>query len=92
MTDSSRNTVRKYIHKFIQKRIIEGRDFRIDAESESSNVIITQSFEKLLGKESAVGKIIQSPRGIEDGLFTNMTVVGVVSDYVLAICMANRAR
>ena len=37
---------------------------------------------KLMGKESAVGKIIQSPRGNSDDVFTNMTVVGVVKDYV----------
>jgi putative ABC transport system permease protein len=62
--------------------IIEGRDFKSDAAAESSNIIITQSMEKIMGKESAIGKIIQSPRGNEDGVFTNMTVVGVVSDYV----------
>ena len=35
-----------------------------------------------MGKESAVGKIIQSPRNNPDGVFTNMTVIGVVKDYV----------
>lgn len=36
----------------------------------------------MMGKESPVGKIIQSPRGNPDGVFTNMTVIGVVKDYM----------
>ena len=63
-------------------QIIHGRDFSNDASSENSNVIINESMEKMMGKESAVGKIIQSPRGNADGIFTNMTVIGVVKDYV----------
>jgi predicted permease len=63
-------------------QVIEGRDFRIDDPSESSNVVITQSMAKLLGEESAIGKVIESPRGNKDGVFTNMTVVGVISDYI----------
>jgi ABC-type antimicrobial peptide transport system permease subunit len=63
-------------------KIIEGRDFSNSASSENSNVIINEAMEKLMGKESAVGKIIQSPRGNADGVFTNMTVIGVVKDYV----------
>jgi putative ABC transport system permease protein len=63
-------------------KIAEGRDFRTDASSEASNVIITGSMEKMMGKESAIGKIIQSPRENEEGVYSNMTVVGVISDYV----------
>jgi putative ABC transport system permease protein len=63
-------------------QIIQGRDFSNDAASENSNVIINESMGKMMGKESAVGKIIQSPRGNADGVFTNMTVIGVVKDYV----------
>ena len=63
-------------------QITQGRDFSNDAASENSNVIINESMEKMMGKESAVGKIIQSPRGNADGVFTNMTVIGVVKDYV----------
>jgi len=59
-----------------------GRDFTSAEASGNSTVIITQSFEKLLGEGSAVGKIIRSPRGQAEGVFTNMTVVGVVDDYV----------
>ncbi|HEY2725543.1 MAG TPA: FtsX-like permease family protein, partial [Parafilimonas sp.] len=53
-----------------------------DGNSNNSSVIISQSLAKILGKESAVGKIIQSPRGQEDGKFENVTVTGVVKDYV----------
>jgi ABC-type antimicrobial peptide transport system permease subunit len=63
-------------------KIIEGRDFSNNAASENSNVIINEAMAKLMGKESAVGKIIRSPRGNADGVFTNMTVIGVVKDYV----------
>jgi len=63
-------------------QVIEGSDFAPNAATESSKVIITQSMAKQMGEGSAVGKIIQSPRGNEEGVFTNMTVVGVISDYV----------
>ena len=62
-------------------RILEGRDFN-NGPSENSHVIINESLAKLVDKQSAVGKIIQSPRGNPDGVFTNMTVIGVVSDYI----------
>ncbi|HEV8284512.1 MAG TPA: ABC transporter permease [Chitinophagaceae bacterium] len=63
-------------------QIIKGSDFSNNAASENSNVIINESMEKIMGKESAVGKIIQSPRRNPDGVFTDMTVIGVVKDYV----------
>ncbi|HLY69107.1 MAG TPA: ABC transporter permease [Puia sp.] len=63
-------------------QLIEGRDFTNDTAAEKSHVIINQSLAKLMGKESAVGKIIQSPRGNQDGVYTNMTVIGVVKDFV----------
>ncbi len=62
--------------------IIDGRDFSNNASSQNSSVIINESMTKLMGEGSAVGKIIQSPRGNSDNVFTNMTVVGVVKDYV----------
>ncbi len=63
-------------------QIIDGRDFSKNASAENSNVIINESMAKMMGKENAVGKFIQSPRGNPDGDFTNMTVIGVVKDYV----------
>ena len=63
-------------------QIVEGKDFSNNAAAGSSNVIINEAMEKMMGKESAVGKIIQNPRGNEDGKFTNVTVIGVVKDYI----------
>jgi putative ABC transport system permease protein len=63
-------------------QIVDGRDFRGNAAPESSNVIINESMAKLMGKESAVGKIIQSSRNNPNKLFTNMTVIGIVKNYV----------
>ncbi len=63
-------------------QIIDGKDFNADGTSNNSNVIISESLAKILGKESPVGKIIQSPRGQQDGEFENVTVTGVVEDYV----------
>lgn len=63
-------------------KILEGRDFGENSLVESGNVIINESMANLMDKELAVGKIIQSPRGNPDGVFTNMTVIGVVSNFV----------
>jgi ABC-type antimicrobial peptide transport system permease subunit len=63
-------------------KIIEGRNFSNNAASENSNVIINESMAKMMGKESAVGKIIQNPRDNPDGIFTNVAVIGVVKDYI----------
>ncbi len=62
--------------------ISEGRDFGAHAGVENSNVIITRSLEKILGKGTAVGKIIQSPRGNKGDAYKNFSVVGVVEDYI----------
>lgn len=63
-------------------KVLRGRDFNSNALSETSNVIINESMEKMMGMGSAIGKTIQSPRGNPDRLLSNMTVIGVVSDYV----------
>jgi putative ABC transport system permease protein len=60
-------------------KLIEGRDF---SGTENSNVIINRSFAKLMGEGPAIGKTIQSPRGNKEGVFTSLTVIGVVEDYV----------
>jgi len=62
--------------------IIQGRDFTSADMPGTSNILINKSMANLLGKGSAVGKIIQSPRGIDEGKFENTTVVGVIDDYV----------
>lgn len=63
-------------------QIVEGKDFNSNTVSENKQVIINQSMAKMMGGETAVGKIIESPRGNEDGQYTSLTVVGVVNDYV----------
>jgi len=55
--------------------IIEGHGFSDNMATDSTNVMITQSFAKLMGLESAVGKKIR--RNDE-----NYTVIGVVKDYL----------
>jgi putative ABC transport system permease protein len=63
-------------------QIAEGKDFNANTVSENKQVIINQSMAKMMGNESAVGKVIESPRGNKDGQYTSLTVVGVVKDYV----------
>ncbi len=62
-------------------KVLGGRDFQPNdtIESLSQNIIITRSFEKLMGDESAVGKIIRWKNHPEGG---SNVVVGVVNDYV----------
>ena len=56
-------------------KIVEGRNFRSDFKTDSTNVMITETLAKLMGKGPAIGKILRSG----DQPFT---VVGVVKDYV----------
>jgi len=77
---SNRNVTPEFISTS-QLKLLSGRDF-IPTDSISSkkqNVIITRSLEKLMGKNSALGKIIWNA-GDTSG--TKLTVVGVVNDYV----------
>lgn len=62
-------------------KLLDGRGFVApdSAESNNMNVIITKSFEKLMGNGSAVGKIIREGG---DTTGTKINVVGVVNDYV----------
>ena len=65
-------------------KILEGRDFNLtdtvnfDKQSYVGNIIISESFAKLLGKGSPLGKRISD----EFDSTLNATVVGVVNDYV----------
>ncbi|MBO9563102.1 MAG: ABC transporter permease, partial [Niastella sp.] len=63
-------------------KIIEGRDFDANAAAGNNAIVINQSMAKVISKESAIGKIIESPRGNEDGKYTSLTVIGVVKDYI----------
>jgi hypothetical protein len=62
-------------------QILEGRDLvqKDSVQSKSINVLITQSLEKLMGSNSAVGKTLHWD-GDTSGTIVN--VVGVVNDYV----------
>ena len=77
---SGRNVTPEFISTS-ELKILEGRDFvpTDSANSKNVNVIVTQSLEKLMGKESALGKIIWNS-GDTSG--TKLTIVGVVNDYV----------
>jgi predicted permease len=65
-------------------KIIDGRNFYItdtlnyDLKSLHANAVITESFAKLLGTGSAIGKTIFD----ENDTLLHATVVGVVNDYV----------
>ncbi len=77
---SNRNVTPEFIGTS-QLKLLEGRDF-ISTDSVTSkkeNVIITQSLEKLMGNNSALGKTLW---GVGDTSGTKLTVVGVVNDYV----------
>ena len=62
-------------------KVLEGRDFEPTDSifSKKINVIITQSFAKLMGRESAIGKLI---RYEDDTSGTVANVIGVINDYV----------
>lgn len=61
-------------------RIVESKD--LEAISDSSNIIITQSLAKLMGEESPVGKIIQSTDEDQKSGNKNFTIAGVINDYI----------
>ncbi len=63
-------------------RIIEGEDFGNNAAAATNKVIINESMAKMMGGGKVIGKIIQSQRGNKEGVFTDVTVVGVVKDYL----------
>lgn len=62
-------------------KIMDGRGFQPNdtIESQSQNIVITKSLEKLMGNESAVGKVLRWKNHPEAG---SQIVVGVVNDYV----------
>ncbi|MGC4036302.1 MAG: ABC transporter permease [Chitinophagaceae bacterium] len=62
-------------------KLLKGRNFQLSdtAYNKTLNVVITESFEKLIGNGSAVGKILRY-EGDTTGI--NATVVGVVNNYV----------
>jgi len=57
-------------------QIKRGRDFYTDGVSDSSNVIINETFASIMGKENPVGEMLKR----EDN--TQLRVIGVVKDFV----------
>ncbi|AXY73779.1 ABC transporter permease [Paraflavitalea soli] len=58
-------------------KIAEGRDFQSNAIGDSANILITETFAKMLGEGSAVGKTVTF---LSSG--DAMHVVGVVKDFI----------
>ncbi len=77
---SNRNVTTAFM-KTSGLKMLEGRDFIAtdSITSKKSNIIITQSLEKLIGKGSAIGKQIWNSGDKNPVLYT---VIGVVHDYV----------
>ena len=77
---STRNVTPEFM-KTSGIQLIAGRDFEPgdSMQGKRLNVLITRSFEKLMGKGTAIGRIL---RYEGDTSNTTATVVGVVNDYV----------
>lgn len=56
-------------------KIVEGRGFSKEIDNANSNILITETFAKLMGEGSAVGKVVRR----DDEAYT---VIGVVKDYL----------
>ena len=59
-------------------RLLSGRDFNPDITSDSSSIIINETFAKIISKEDPVGDIIRR----DNGRGQELRIVGVVKDYV----------
>jgi ABC-type antimicrobial peptide transport system permease subunit len=71
-------TVEGVSHEYLSTmglQLKEGRDFYPDFKADSTHVIINESLAKLMNKKSAIGTVIS-------GQGTNLTVVGVVKDFI----------
>lgn len=56
-------------------KIIEGRGFNDDIDNANNSILITETFARLMGKGSAVGKTVRR----DDDTYT---VIGVIKDYL----------
>ena len=61
--------------KTMNIQITKGRDFYTDPKQDSLNVIINETFAKIIGKKDIVGTLLRNDS-------TNYTIVGVVKDFV----------
>src|SRR6202012_2665209 len=58
-------------------KILEGRNLTTLDTGKSIRLVITQSLEKMMGKGSAVSKVLRA-----EGVTTQATMGGVVNDYI----------
>jgi putative ABC transport system permease protein len=58
-------------------QIAKGRDFYPDPKQDSLNVIINETFAKIIGKKDIIGTLLRNDS-------TNYTIVGVVKDFVFS--------
>src|SRR4030095_2911488 len=58
-------------------QITKGRDFYTDPKQDSLNVIINETFAKIIGKKDIIGTLLRNDS-------TNYTIVGVVKDFVFS--------
>ena len=68
--------VSPYYVSTMKMQIKHGRDFYTDGVIDSSNIIINETFAKIIGKENPVGDILKR----DDG--TPLQIVGVVKDFI----------
>ena len=65
----------EYISTMAMK-LKEGRDFKNDISADSNNIIINESFAKILNKKAVVGSTVS------DGSNSKYTIIGVINDFV----------
>ncbi|WP_276484084.1 ABC transporter permease [Paraflavitalea pollutisoli] len=63
-------------------QLVAGRDFSTAGIAGQRNVLVNETMARLMGRDMAVGKVIETQRGNADGVYTPLTVIGVVKDYV----------
>jgi ABC-type antimicrobial peptide transport system permease subunit len=57
-------------------KLKDGRDFKNDIKADSNNIIINESFAKILNKKPVVGSTVS------DGGSSKYTIIGVINDFV----------
>ena len=65
----------------IGMKLAAGRNF-LGTSADSLDVIVNQTFADMIDKKGVVGRVIQSGKGMPEGTYKNIRIVGVVNDYV----------
>jgi len=63
-------------------KLVEGHNFSEDGRLDTLDVLVTESLARLMGKGSALDKIIQYPDENDQTTLRNYRVIGVVGDYL----------